>query len=338
MHTTDDLTFLKAQEAELEYLVKAAPPGAVIERTQYERELKEVREALLQRVSTETPADLPWLKAQAAELERLIRIAPPSAVIAKFQYEEQLDDVRDSISILENQRVLESPKTHRQNGIEFQRGYSTPYFVTNNDEMVCELKNAMILICEDEISNMRALIPLLEQVSKAGIPLLIIAGDIVGEALATLVVNQLRGIIKVCAVKAPGYGERRKATLEDILVFTGGKVVLNDRDLTLESVTLSDLGSAKNVLVSRDATLILEGAGSQKAIDDRVAQIRNELASTVPGYEREKLEERLCRFLDGVDVPINRSKDIDGLTPKLEEPIEEDPKVQERMVFDFGAK
>lgn len=185
-------------------------------------------------------------------------------------------------------------------GMQFERGYLSPHFVTNEDDQVCELDNVRILIHEEKISSARAMVPLLEQVSKAGVPLLIIAEDIEGEALATLVVNKMRGIVKVCAVKAPGYGDRRKAMLEDLAVLTAGKAVFKDLGLKLESVTLSDLGTAKKVRIDAENTTVIQGAGKKDAIEGRAAQIRSEIEKTDSEYDREKLQERLAKLAGGV--------------------------------------
>lgn len=185
-------------------------------------------------------------------------------------------------------------------GMQFERGYLSPHFVTNEDDQVCELDNVRILIHEEKISSARAMVPLLEQVSKAGVPLLIIAEDIEGEALATLVVNKMRGIVKVCAVKAPGYGDRRKAMLEDLAVLTAGKAVFKDLGVKLESVTLADLGTAKKVRIDAENTTVIQGAGKKDAIEGRASQIRAEIEKTDSEYDREKLQERLAKLAGGV--------------------------------------
>ncbi|MGQ9605960.1 MAG: chaperonin GroEL [Thermogutta sp.] len=185
-------------------------------------------------------------------------------------------------------------------GMQFDRGFLSPHFVTNPDSQTCELERCLILVHEEKISNARALVPLLEAVSKANRPLLIIAEDIEGEALATLVVNKLRGILNVCAVKAPAYGERRKAMLGDIAILTGGKAIFKDLGINLESVKLSDLGQAKKVIVSADDTTIVGGAGSKEEIEGRCEMIRRELQTTTSDYDREKLQERLAKLSGGV--------------------------------------
>ncbi len=187
-------------------------------------------------------------------------------------------------------------------GMQFDRGYLSPYFVTDPERMECVLQDPYILIHEKKISNMKELLPLLEQVARSGKPLLIIAEDIEGEALATLVVNKIRGVLSTCAVKAPGFGDRRKAMLEDIAVLTGGKMIAEDLGLKLESLTLNDLGRAKRVTVDKDNTTIIDGAGSQKEIEGRVKMIRAQIEETTSDYDREKLQERLAKLVGGVAV------------------------------------
>jgi len=185
-------------------------------------------------------------------------------------------------------------------GMQFDRGYLSPHFVTNQEEMVCVLEKPLVLIHEDKISNVGKLVPLLEKVAKAKRSLLIIAEDVEGEALATLVVNKLRGILSVCAVKAPGYGDRRKAMLQDIGILTGGKVFTKDLGIDLESISLADLGTAKKVTIDNDNTTIIEGAGKTSEIQARIEQIRKEIETTTSDYDREKLQERLAKLAGGV--------------------------------------
>jgi chaperonin GroEL len=185
-------------------------------------------------------------------------------------------------------------------GMQFDRGYLSPHFVTDPEEMEAVLEKPLILIHEDKLSSVTKMVPLLEKVSAAKRPLLIISEDIEGEALATLVVNKLRGILQVCAVKAPGYGDRRKAMLQDIGILTGGKVFTKDLGIDLESISLADLGTAKKVHVDNDNTTILEGAGQSKAIQARIEQIRDEITKTTSDYDREKLQERLAKLAGGV--------------------------------------
>jgi chaperonin GroEL len=185
-------------------------------------------------------------------------------------------------------------------GMQFDRGFLSPHFVTNQDDVSVELENCHILIFEEKITGNKKLIPLLEAISKAKKPLLIIAEDIEGEALATLVVNKLRGILQVCAVKAPGYGDRRKAILGDIAVLTGGQAIFKDLGIDLESVKVSDLGRAKRVRITSENTVIVGGAGKKEAIDGRVEQIKREIDNTDSDYDREKLQERLAKLAGGV--------------------------------------
>ncbi|MBC7358307.1 MAG: chaperonin GroEL [Desulfacinum sp.] len=187
-------------------------------------------------------------------------------------------------------------------GMQFDRGYISPYFVTDPEKMEVVLEDAYVLCHEKKISNMKDLLPILEQIAKMGKPLLIIAEDVEGEALATLVVNKLRGTLKVCAVKAPGFGDRRKAMLQDIAILTGGQVVSEDLGVKLENVTLNDLGSAKRVVVDKDNTTIVDGAGTKEAIEARVKQIRTQIEETTSDYDREKLQERLAKLVGGVAV------------------------------------
>jgi chaperonin GroEL len=187
-------------------------------------------------------------------------------------------------------------------GMQFDRGYLSPYFVTNQDSMTTELDNPFILLHDKKISNIRDMLPLLEAVAKAGRPLLIIAEDIEGEALATLVVNNLRGTVKAAACKAPGFGDRRKAMLEDIAILTGGTVISEEVGLSLEGATLEDLGTAKKVTLNKDNTTIVDGAGDQKAIQARVNQIRAQIEDTSSDYDREKLQERVAKLAGGVAV------------------------------------
>src|SRR5437660_1070883 len=185
-------------------------------------------------------------------------------------------------------------------GMQFDRGYLSPHFVTNQEQMICELENPYILIYEEKISSAKNLIPLLETISKKKEPLLIIAEDIEGDALATLVVNKLKGILQVCAVKAPGYGDRRKAMLEDIAALTGGRAIFKDLGIQLENLQLRDLGRAKKVKVDAENTTITEGAGDAKAIQGRCEMIRREITTTDSEYDREKLQERLAKLAGGV--------------------------------------
>ncbi|GAB5498007.1 MAG: chaperonin GroEL [Pseudohongiellaceae bacterium] len=187
-------------------------------------------------------------------------------------------------------------------GMQFDRGYLSAYFINNQDSMMVDLEDPMILLVDKKISNIREMLPLLESVAKAGRPLMIIAEDVEGEALATLVVNNMRGIVKVAAVKAPGFGDRRKAMLEDIAVLTGGTVISEEVGLNLEGATIDDLGSAKRVQISKENTTIIDGAGDAKAIESRVGQIRAQMEDTSSDYDKEKLQERVAKLAGGVAV------------------------------------
>jgi len=187
-------------------------------------------------------------------------------------------------------------------GMQFDRGYLSPYFVTDAERMECVLEDALVLIHEKKISVMKDMLPLLEQVARSGKPFLIIAEDVEGEALATLVVNKLRGTLHTCAVKAPGFGDRRKAMLEDIAILTGGKAITEDLGIKLENIKLEDLGKAKKVVVDKDNTTIVEGAGKSSAIEGRIKQIRAQIEETTSDYDREKLQERLAKLAGGVAV------------------------------------
>jgi chaperonin GroEL len=187
-------------------------------------------------------------------------------------------------------------------GMQFDRGYLSPYFVTDAERMECVVEDALILIYEKKLSVMKDMLPLLEQVAHAGKPLLIVAEDVEGEALATLVVNKLRGTLHCVAVKAPGFGDRRKAMLEDIAILTGGKAITEDLGIKLEKITLEDLGKAKKVVVDKDNTTIVEGAGKTGAIEGRIKQLRAQIEETTSDYDREKLQERLAKLAGGVAV------------------------------------
>ena len=187
-------------------------------------------------------------------------------------------------------------------GMQFDRGYLSPYFINNNDKQIAALDNPFVLLHDKKISNIRDLLPALEQVAKAGRPLLIIAEDIDGEALATLVVNNIRGILKTCAVKAPGFGDRRKAMLEDIAILTGGTVIAEEVGLTLDKVTLTELGSAKRIEVGKDNTIIIDGAGDENNIKGRISQINRQVEEATSDYDKEKLQERKAKLAGGVAV------------------------------------
>ena len=208
---------------------------------------------------------------------------------------------KDGVITVEEARAIETTLDVVE-GMQFDRGYLSPYFVTDPDRMECVLENALILIHEKKISTMKDLLPLLEQVAKMGRPLLIIAEDVDGEALATLVVNKLRGTLQASAVKAPGFGDRRKAMLDDIAILTGGKSLTEDLGIKLENVQIEDLGRAKKIVIDKDNTTIVEGNGKQAAIEGRVKQIRTQIDETTSDYDREKLQERLAKLVGGVAV------------------------------------
>ncbi|OGP85086.1 MAG: chaperonin GroL [Deltaproteobacteria bacterium RBG_16_54_11] len=208
---------------------------------------------------------------------------------------------KEGVITVEEAKVMETTLEVVE-GMQFDRGYLSPYFVTNPEKMEADLEDCYILIHEKKISSMKDLLPLLEQIAKIGKPLVIISEDVEGEALATLVVNKLRGTLKCAAVKAPGFGDRRKAMLEDIAILTGGRMISEDLGIKLENVGLEDLGRAKKVHIDKDNTTIVEGAGTRSAIEGRVKQIRTQVEETTSDYDREKLQERLAKLVGGVAV------------------------------------
>ncbi|HET9489813.1 MAG TPA: chaperonin GroEL [Methylomirabilota bacterium] len=208
---------------------------------------------------------------------------------------------KDGVITVEEAKAMETTLAVVE-GMQFDRGYLSPYFVTDLERMECVLEDALVLIHEKKISVMKDMLPLLEQVAQAGRPLLIIAEDVEGEALATLVVNKLRGTLHTCAVKAPGFGDRRKSMLEDIATVTAGKAITEDLGMKLENLKLEDLGRAKKVAVDKDNTTIIEGAGSSREIEGRIKQIRAQIEETTSDYDREKLQERLAKLAGGVAV------------------------------------
>jgi chaperonin GroEL len=208
---------------------------------------------------------------------------------------------KDGVITVEEAKSMET-SLEVVEGMQFDRGYLSPYFVTDPERMECVLENALVLIHEKKISNMKDLLPVLEQVAKLGQPLLIIAEDLEGEALATLVVNKLRGTLQVAAVKAPGYGDRRKAMLEDIATLTGAKAITEDLGIKLENITLDDMGKAKRITLDKDNTTIVEGAGKKKEIESRIRQLRVQIDETTSDYDREKLQERLAKLVGGVAI------------------------------------
>src|SRR6201996_3488992 len=208
---------------------------------------------------------------------------------------------KDGVITVEESKTM-STELSTVDGMQFDRGYLSPYFVTDAERMEVVLEDPYILIHEKKISNMKDLLPVLEQIARSGKPLLIIAEEVEGEALATLVVNKLRGTLNACAVKAPGFGGRRKAMLEDIAILTGGKALMEETGIKLEGVRLEDLGRAKRVTVDKDNTTIVDGAGTQKAIEGRIKQLRAQIEETTSDYDREKLQERLAKLAGGVAV------------------------------------
>ena len=257
-------------------------------------------------------------KAVAATVEELAKIARPctttkeiaqvGAISANSDYSigeriaEAMEKVgKEGVITVEDGKSL-NDELDIVEGMQFDRGYLSPYFVNNQEKQVAILDNPFVLLCDKKISNIRDLLPVLEQVAKAGRPLLIIAEDIEGEALATLVVNNIRGILKTCAVKAPGFGDRRKAMLEDIAVLTGGQVIAEEVGLTLEKVTLEELGQAKRIEVGKENTIVIDGAGEAASIEARVKQVRVQIEEATSDYDREKLQERVAKLAGGVAV------------------------------------
>ncbi len=218
------------------------------------------------------------------------------------QIADAMDKVgKDGVITVEEAKGLET-ELDLVEGMQFDKGYLSPYFVTDSEKMTADLKDALILIYDKKVSNMRDLLPVLEKVAQSGKPLLIIAEDVEGEALATLVVNKLRGVLNICAVKAPGFGDRRKAMLQDIAVLTGGNVISEDTGRKLEGATLEDLGRAKSIQITKDETVIIEGHGDNKAIDGRKKEIMGQIEASSSDYDKEKLQERLAKLAGGVAV------------------------------------
>jgi chaperonin GroEL len=208
---------------------------------------------------------------------------------------------KDGVVTVEESKTAET-WLESVDGLQFDKGYLSPYFITDTTQMTCQLENALILVHEKKIGNLRALLPILEKASSSGRPLLIIAEDVENEALAALVVNRLRGNLAVAAVKAPGFGDRRKQYLQDIAILTGGECITEETGMQLENVELSMLGSAKKILIDKDSTTLIEGAGSKKAVSDRVAAIRAQMEQSTSDYDKEKLQERLAKLTGGVAV------------------------------------
>src|SRR5205814_1276295 len=227
--------------------------------------------------------------------------ANADATIGKIIAEAMEKVGKDGVITVEEAKTLDT-SLEVVEGMQFDRGYLSPYFVTDAERMGVVLENPVVLIHEKKISSMKDLLPVLEQVARLGKPLLIIAEDLEGEALATLVVNKLRGTLQAAAVKAPGFGDRRKAMLEDIAILTGGKSLTEDLGIKLENVHIEDLGRAKKVVIDKDNTTIVEGAGKSQAIEGRVKQLRTQIDDTTSDYDREKLQERLAKLVGGVAV------------------------------------
>lgn len=236
------------------------------------------------------------------EIEQVATISANSDVVIGNLIADAMEKVgRDGVITVEEAKGM-TDELDVVEGMQFDRGYLSPYFVTNSEKMEAVFDNPLILIFEKKISSMKAMLPVLEATAKSGRALLIIAEDVEGEALATLVVNKLRGTLNIAAVKAPGFGDRRKAMLEDIAVLTGGKLICEDIGLKLESVQIYDLGTAKKVVLTKDTCTIIEGQGSQATITGRVEQIRNQMANTTSDYDKEKMQERLAKLAGGVAV------------------------------------
>ncbi len=276
----------------LKYITAGANPVAV------KRGMDKAVEAII--------AELKNMSKTVENKEQIAQVATISANNDKKIGEliaEAMDKVgKDGVITVEEGKSLQD-ELEVVEGMQFDRGYLSPYFVTDTEKMVAELNDAYILLYDKKISNMKDLLPLLEQMVQAGNkPLLIIAEDIEGEALATLVVNKLRGVLNVCAVKAPGFGDRRKAMLQDIAILTGGQVISEELGRTLESATLADLGQAGRVVVDKENTTIVDGKGDKAAIEARINQIKKEIEETTSDYDREKLQERLAKLSGGVAV------------------------------------
>ncbi|MCV3270602.1 chaperonin GroEL [Roseobacter sinensis] len=248
------------------------------------------------------------IKAAARDVSDSAEVAQVGTISANGEAEigRQIADAmqkvgNEGVITVEENKGLET-ETDVVEGMQFDRGYLSPYFVTNSDKMTVELEDAVVLLHEKKLSSLQPMVPLLEQVIQSQKPLLIVAEDVEGEALATLVVNKLRGGLKIAAVKAPGFGDRRKAMLQDLAILTGGQVISEDLGMKLESVTMDMLGSAKKVQITKDETTIVDGAGEKAEIEARVAQIRTQIEETTSDYDREKLQERVAKLAGGVAV------------------------------------
>jgi chaperonin GroEL len=259
----------------------------------------------IQLATEQVVAQLENMSKKVKSKEELANVASVSAnndrMIGELISEAMERVGKDGVVTVEESKTLQT-ELEIVEGMQFDRGYLSPYFVTNPERMEAILEEPVILLNEKKISAMRDLLPLLEQVVGSGKQLLIIAEDVEGDALATLIVNKLRGTIKVCAVKAPAFGDRRKAILEDLAVLTGGRVITEDLGIKLENVTVADLGSAKRVIVDKETTTIVEGGGDRKAIQGRISTIRAQIEETTSDYDREKLQERLAKLAGGVAV------------------------------------
>ena len=262
--------------------------------------------ALKAGIDKATAAVVDSIAKQAKKVKSADEIAQVATISANGDEEigKMISDAMDKVGkegtiTVEEAKTLESTLDVVE-GMQFDKGYLSPYFVTSPEDMECELENPLILLFEKKISNLQDMLPLLQSVAKSGRPLMIIAEDVEGEALATLVVNKLRGTFQVCAVKAPGFGDRRKAILEDIAILTGGRLISEDIGVKLESVQLTDLGRAKKVVVDKDNTTIVEGLGKSSDIKARVEQIKKQIEETTSDYDREKLQERLAKLAGGV--------------------------------------
>ena len=248
------------------------------------------------------------IRAAARDVSDSAEVAQVGTISANGEKEigQQIADAmqkvgNEGVITVEENKGLET-ETDVVEGMQFDRGYLSPYFVTNSDKMIADLEDCIILLHEKKLSSLQPMVPLLEQVIQSQKPLLIIAEDVEGEALATLVVNKLRGGLKIAAVKAPGFGDRRKAMLQDIAILTGGQVISEDLGMKLESVTMDMLGSAKKITITKDTTTIIDGAGEKAEIEARVAQIRNQIEETTSDYDKEKLQERVAKLAGGVAV------------------------------------
>ena len=248
------------------------------------------------------------IKAAARDVSDSAEVAQVGTISANGESEigKQIADAmqkvgNEGVITVEENKGLET-ETDVVEGMQFDRGYLSPYFVTNADKMTAELEDCMILLHEKKLSSLQPMVPLLESVIQSQKPLLIIAEDVEGEALATLVVNKLRGGLKIAAVKAPGFGDRRKAMLQDIAILTGGQVISEDLGMKLENVTIDMLGSAKKVSITKDETTVVDGAGEKAEIEARVSQIRGQIEETTSDYDREKLQERVAKLAGGVAV------------------------------------